>query len=91
MVELIETKTQLIVGIFITFPSSAFDELPEKHKSWRETIELYIISKDSSMAGKVFISCRKRFQLNWVYLGFCLSLTPPIKALITIEFPLHID
>ena len=48
MVELFEMKTQLLGGIFfITFPFSAFDELLEKHQSWREMI----ISKDSSTAG----------------------------------------
>jgi hypothetical protein len=40
MVELIEMKIQLLGGIFITFPFSAFDELLEKHQSWREIMEL---------------------------------------------------
>jgi hypothetical protein len=42
--------------VLITFPFSVFDSLLEHYQSWRHSIELHIISKDSSTAGKTSLS-----------------------------------
>ncbi len=72
--------------LFITSPLAVFDKVLEKHQSCKAVIELKIISKDSSTAGKFSMVCKNNFGGT----GYVFTATEKIVVVIVVRAQLSL-